>query len=159
DVAGVAAWHAGGPVRGGSADRRAARGLGGRLHDCLVAGLRGRLRGNRMGMARPDRSPLSILADGRASGGDWCWGAPRFPRRHGGLTGIQQRARLTRATPGTEGFGMSVRQRLVLLACLTAACPTTAAAGESENWARLRTMPRERRIALSKNLERFDALD
>ena len=54
---------------------------------------------------------------------------------------------------------MPVRQRLVLLACLATVCPTTAMAGETENWARLRSMPRERRIALAKNLERFDALD
>lgn len=54
---------------------------------------------------------------------------------------------------------MPVRQRLVLLACLTVVTPTTAVAGETENWARLKAMPRERRVALAKNLERFDALD
>lgn len=54
---------------------------------------------------------------------------------------------------------MPIRRRLVLLACLATICPSTAQAGEAENWARLKSMPRERRIALAKNLERFDALD
>lgn len=54
---------------------------------------------------------------------------------------------------------MPIRRRLVLLACLAMICPSTAQAGEAENWARLKSMPRERRIALAKNLERFDALN
>ena len=54
---------------------------------------------------------------------------------------------------------MPVRHRLVLFACLLSGLPAVAIANETENWNRLRAMPRERRLALAESLKQFDALD
>ena len=45
------------------------------------------------------------------------------------------------------------------LALATGAAPTPSRADEVENYRRLQAMPRERRVALAENLERFDKLD
>ena len=47
----------------------------------------------------------------------------------------------------------------LLLSLASLAVPPSAPADEAENYRQLQAMPRERRVALSENLERFDKLD